>query len=227
MSLSVLEATVRILGAEPSQHLDMKLWQEIVQLRVALKNLASLVDARLAAMADSGSNTYRTDGYFEHKVYFGLFTTVKLEAADTIAVVSGKPIFIRASGGKLKASLAYDNVCEGITVGAATGNVHDIMLRGLVLLEYGGLQNINYTTPRPQCRLSTIKIRDPDNRWSSYTLRGHYTWYSNEHTEQYGYYYITGLRYAGHILGNFVASSDTYFKLTGKGGFAYFNPRQV
>ena len=240
---TVFNTVTEILGSEPSPQLDERVYFELIRLRIAMRELAAAIDAKIAALSEQEQTAYQTDGLLEHKMFLSSLCTVKLQATETLSKY-GSLCYLQPIGGgalssaQLKATKAYERFADVVCVSDADAEgKYDLVLRGMYLNVSVTVQNkyyaeINWKT---HWRLSTEKIRDPDNIWKSYDRRGSPTWFGPERKEQYGYYYVTGDWFIGHTVGalydstikNNPTPSELSLQLYAKGAFVYFNPRRA
>ena len=230
---SVSVGVSKILGAEPDQSIETKIWQELIKLRVALLNLAAAVDARNAAALEAAQiSTYQTTGLLEHSMHLGQLTTLTVIAGEELPKY---PSFctLSFSGGVLKATKSHRVYADALSVQADSvtpaGSTRDVILRGLYLNSVSTFDPISYAVPYPHYRLA---VGTTEAKYDNGAYAGKPFWFSNRTKERYEYFYIEATRYTGHVIGSMVAESNTdptgsYFQHYAMNALVYFNPRRV
>ena len=227
---TTLEVVVNILGSEPSQSLNPYIWQEIIKIRNAIRELAGTID--YIKSIPKQTITPVTTGNLTHSLFLGGLTTVNVIAGQAITpsyypygwgMNSPIPVKFVPTASGIRAYKVGVELCDGYSIGTvAAGVVGSFILRGLAT------QSRQLAFPRgrfrgaddwyeiyPHGRLSMDSVY-PD----LLGCQGYYgikLYYSTD--------YHNDWPFIGTDIG--VVGDSSYYAAYGVNALIYFNPRRA
>jgi len=225
---SVSDVVFELLGSSPPQELPPAIWQELVKLQLAVKELAAAVDLYLAAQAEQQQVEFTITGTLNHTLFLGSLTAVTVIAGEAIAV--GQPVKFSFDGTTLRAYRVNGGYADGVaTEAVVAGAVGDFVLRGMFVhprlvfpaaVPYRGIGTAAHN------RLAIVYIHDDPS--GDYYMRGSLYW-TGVSVKQYNYWH-TGIWHIGTRIGYVGAYYAPYGDWTSDlayNALVYFNPRRV
>lgn len=225
---TILEAVTAILEAPPAPGINSRIWQELVKLQNALKDLASAADLVAAQKAAQGEVPFEQIGTVNAAVHLGNLTTVKVLTLGKHST-GGIPINFIYRDGQLK--VTYTTVAggvDGIAIQATeTAAIIDVILKGLYVhpRTVEPASNENKGVGPSHNRLARAAISNPKY---NYRIVGKLAWlgYSTNFMEQwYNGYWFVGTR-IGYVGAYYAPYADFTTDLAWN-ALVYFNPRRA
>jgi hypothetical protein len=136
----ILKVVSSILGSEPPQQTSPAVWLELTQLRTAIRNLASMLEAKIVMDA---TTYYEVVGNVSTSLLLQSMTTLEATAGEK--VYGGSSVYFYGESGTLKVKLAAFNFANGLCVStAAAGEKVSVVLVGLAAVNTGPCFNQGY-----------------------------------------------------------------------------------